>query len=345
MVLAKNENHTLPLTDVKGKKILLIGPMVHERASLRGAWCGNGSVKDTATFAEAFQEVLEDSAAVDAPVSALADEQIRRIRFNDIVICCLGESSACCGETHASARFALPPGQEEFLEEVLAQGRDVIVLIASGRPLPVPAAERGAKAVLYTWHCGTETARAAADIVFGRAEPGGRFPMTVPRSVGQIPLYYGRKRVAKLTKEFLIRQNYHFYDDSPLEGFHSFGSGLSWTDFVCGELKLDRSTVSAGGSVVAMLPVTNTGDRAGHAVVQCYLHDVRASYARPGKELCGFEKVLLAPGETREVSFEITPEAMGFYDEGGVFQLEPGMFEVGAGLSSDAALTAEFEVV
>ena len=106
----------------------------------------------------------------------------------------------------------------------------------------------------------------------------------------------------------------------------------------------DRSTVSAGGSVVAVLPVTNTGDRAGHAVVQCYLHDVRASYARPGKELCGFEKVLLAPGETREVSFEITPEAMGFYDETGAFQLEPGRFEVGAGLSSDVALTAEFEV-
>ena len=344
MVLAKNENRILPLTDVKGKKILLIGPMVHERASLRGAWCGNGSVKDTATFAEAFQEILGDSAAVDAPVSALADEQIRRIRFNDIVVCCLGESSACCGETHASARFALPPGQEVFLEEVLAQGKDVIVLIASGRPLPVPAAERDAKAILYAWHCGTETARAAADIVFGRAEPGGRFPMTVPRSVGQIPLYYGRKRVAKLTKEFLIRQNYHFYDDSPLEGYHSFGSGLSWTDFACGELKLDRSTVSAGGSVVAVLPVTNTGDRAGHAVVQCYLHDVRASYARPGKELCGFEKVLLAPGETREVSFEITPEAMGFYDETGAFQLEPGRFEVGAGLSSDVALTAEFEV-
>ena len=343
MVLARNRNQLLPLDPARPLKLALIGPMAHEKRSLLGAWSGSGLAKETASIAEAFRQSAGKACLLTTD-SQLADDQLMLARKADVVICCVGESQERTGESHAVAKLQLPAGQEEFLEAVGEWGKPLVVVCCSGRPLPMRSAERYADAILYAWHGGTETAAALASVIWGGSEPTGRFPITVPRHAGQIPMYYGRKIPAKLDKPFLANSNFSFYDDEPFTPLYPFGYGLSYTEFRLSEPCLKSTSVQRGERNDVAVVCTNVGPRAGTAVVQCYLRDPRAAYARPGKELIGFRKLHLQPGEAVDVTFTIDEAAMGYYDEDGQHRLEAGTFQVGVGLDSTVALTMEFQL-
>jgi len=343
MVLARNRNHLLPLDPKRPVKIALMGPMAHEKRSLLGAWNGSGKTAETLSIAEAFRQ-YPSQASLLMTDSQLADDQLALVRRADIVICCVGESQERTGESHALAKLQLPAGQEELIEAVGEWGKPLIVVCCSGRPLPMTSAERYADAILYAWHGGTETAAAIADVIFGLREPTGRFPLTVPRHAGQIPLYYGRKIPGKVTKPFLAERNYSFYDDEPLTPLYPFGYGLSYTEFQLSSARLKSTSIRRGESNEIAVTCSNIGKRSGTVVIQCYLRDPRAAYARPGKELIGFRKVRLQAGENTVVTFSIDEAAMGYYDENGQRLLDPGLFQVGVGLDSTTSLCLEFQV-
>lgn len=350
MVLAKN-NGILPFSDsLNGKRVALIGPMVHERGPLGGSWNLGSPGHEFRTIGEAFAEEAEKrgvSAAITD--SALWDEQLRFANRCDVVVLCVGEHSNSTGETHASARYRLPVGQDELVDAVRRTGRPFVVVCVSGRPFPIPGARDHADALLYAWHCGTETANALMDVLFGEQEPSGRLPITVPEHEGQIPIYYGRKMPGKVNdwenrNANLYDDGWPYYNGEDFLPMYPFGFGLGYTTFDVSGICVDKTEIPAGDAVTVRSRLINTGSRRGTAVVQCYLTDVRASVSRPMKELVGFRKVTLDPGCESIVEFELNEEAMGFYDADGNRLLESGEFRVGIGLDSTVRPSVPFFV-
>lgn len=340
-VLAKN-NGILPMSDLKGKKIAVIGPMAHERRSLLGSWTLSGLEEETTNLVEAFKELMPESEIISCD-SQLFDMQILAARHADVVVCCVGEGYLRTGETHAISRFELPPGQEEFINSMARYGQPMIVLCATGRPFPIPAAEQHADALMYIWHGGTESARATVDIIKGDKEPAGRLPITVPRHGGQIPIYYGRKHPGKIN-DFGTDQVFHFYDDDVFEAQYPFGFGLSYTSFEISDLKIASDEIKAGANNKITLKVTNTGKRSGSTVVQCYIRDPQAQLSRPVKELVAFNKIALNAGESKDLVFEINDEAIGYYTPEGEFRIDSGEIQVGVGFDSTVELDNKFTV-
>jgi beta-glucosidase len=202
----------------------------------------------------------------------------------------------------------------------------VIVLLFNGRPISINALSREAPAIFECWYLGQETGHAVADVLFGDSNPGGKLPITIPRSAGHLPAFYNYKPTA--------RRGYLFDDVTPL---YPFGFGLSYTTFTIANLRLDKKKIRRDGSARVSVDVTNTGARGGSEVVQLYIHDLFSSATRPMKELKGFRRVVLEPGESRTVSFDITPELLAFYDANMKFTVEPGDFEIMVGNSSSDA--------
>ncbi|MEG2075764.1 MAG: glycoside hydrolase family 3 C-terminal domain-containing protein, partial [Victivallaceae bacterium] len=254
----------------------------------------------------------------------------------DLIICCVGESYMRTGEARSITRYELPPGQNEFIAALARLGKPMIVVCTSGRPLPIPPAEEAAAAILYSWHGGSECARAVCDVIFGDAEPGGRFPITVPRCTGQIPIYYNRKFPGK-TIEF--KPQYNYYSDDDFAPLYPFGFGLGYTTFEVSGVTVPPA-VTCGQPLPVRAQVRNTGRRCGSCVVQCYIADPRAEFARPMRELAGFAKFELDPNETFELVFSVTPESLGYYSPDGEFLLEPGEIKIAVGLDSTAEFTA-----
>jgi beta-glucosidase len=206
---------------------------------------------------------------------------------------------------------------------MLATGKPVIVFLFNGRPLSINYLARHAPVIFECWYLGQETGRAVAEALFGDINPGGKLPITVPRSVGHLPAFYNHKPSA--------RRGYLFDDASPL---FAFGYGLSYTTFAIGKVRLEKARIKAGGSTRAFAEVANTGARAGAEVVQMYVRDVVSSVTRPVKELKGFEKVALRPGETKTVAFDITPDTLAFHGIDMEYVVEPGEFLILIGNSS-----------
>lgn len=269
---------------------------------------------------------------------------VEAVRGADVAIVVVGERSGLtddctCGEARDRSDIGLPGRQSELVRAILATGTPVALVLVAGRPLAIESEAAACSAVLHAWVPGEEGPEAVAEALFGDVNPGGKLPVTVPRNVGQIPIYYGHKPSGGQS-----HWKGPYVDGSNLP-LWPFGFGLSYTRFEVSNLTLDRSTVPMDGAVLACVDVANVGDRAGDEVVQLYVRDVEASVSRPIKELRGFKRLALQPGERRRVSFELAVEQLAFAGVDAELVLEPGRVRVMAGTSSeDLPCQAEFSI-
>jgi beta-glucosidase len=282
--------------------------------------------------------------------AALPDEILNSAFRADIVIFLAGESHHRSGENNNVTAIDLPPGQTEMIEAICDMGKPVVLVIFAGRSLNLSRLARRVNAVLYAWQPGSLGASALANVLFGDAEPGGRLPVSLPRSTGQIPVHYNFKSTGKsadmigrkIGNEYREVDRYQDQLSSPL---YPFGYGLGYTTYSYSDIHIDRAEIAAGESVTVSALVRNTGHRSGVEVVQCYLQDCTASVTRPVRELKGFSRIPLNPGESVRVSFAFGPEEMSFYALDGKFKLEPGLFRAWIGPDCHASLEVSFRVV
>jgi beta-glucosidase len=349
-VLLKNDGGVLPLKkDVR--TVAVIGPLADDRDAQLSTWPGDGRKQDVVTPLEGVRAKLGASAKVDyvkgCEVDGGAADEIDRAvaaaKAADAVVLVVGESAAMSGEAASRASLDLPGRQLDLVKAVLAAGRPTAVVLVNGRPLAIPWVAENAPAILETWLAGTQAGNAIADVLFGDVNPGGKLPVTFPRSVGQVPIYYNHKNTGrppdpsnKYTSKYL---------DMPWTPLYPFGYGLSYTSVRLSDLRLASQRARAGETVRVSVEVENTGTRAGDEVVQLYVRDVVATVTRPVKELRGFERVALGPGERRRVEFAIGPADLGLYDRQMKWVVEPGEFTITAGTSSAGGHDAKLEVV
>ena len=269
-------------------------------------------------------------------------DAVRAAREADVVVVAVGETAEMSGEAASRTTLDLPGRQQELLQAIHQTGKPYVIVLMNGRPLTINWAAENSHAILETWFAGTEAGHAIADVLFGDVNPGGKLPLTFPRTVGQAPLYYNHKSTGRPPTDGKYTSKYL---DTPVTPLYPFGYGLSYTQFQLSGLRLSAQSIRPDGRLTASVEVRNTGRRAGDEVVQLYITDVASSRTRPVKELKGFERVTLRPGETRRVEFAITPEHLAFYDSRMRFRVEPGLFKVMVGASSAEGLEATFEVV
>jgi beta-glucosidase len=247
------------------------------------------------------------------------------------------------GEAASRTSLDLPGRQLELLQAIHQTGKPYVVVLMNGRPLSIGWVAENSPAILETWFAGTRGGEAIADALFGDSNPGGKLPVTFPRSAGQAPFYYNHPATGRPPSNEKYTSKYL---DVPVAPLYAFGHGLSYTTFRLSGLRLSAPRIPSTGSVDVSVDVENTGRREGDEVVQLYVRDVAASRVRPVRELKGFRRVTLQPGERRTLTFKLTPAELGFYDESMRFVVEPGAFKVMAGRSSadPEMLEANFEV-
>jgi beta-glucosidase len=274
--------------------------------------------------------------------NALA-EAVRVAKEADVVVVAVGETAEMSGEAASRTSLDLPGRQLELIQAIQQTGKPYVVVLMNGHPLSVNWVAENSPAILETWFAGTQGGNAIADVLFGDVNPGGKLPVTFPRAAGQEPLYYNHPSTGRPTSNEKYTSKYL---DMPVTPLYAFGHGLSYTTFRLSNLRLSAPRIPATGSVEASVDVENTGRREGDEVVQLYIRDVAASRVRPVKELKGFRRVTLQPGERRTLSFTLTRAELGFYDEQMRFVVEPGVFRVMAGTSSadPSMLETSFEV-
>ncbi len=348
ITLLKNEGGIAPLDPRRIKSVAVIGPNADRQ--LLGGYSGRPkyytSVLDgirskvgdrvTVPYAEGCKITTGGSWNQDPVTPSDPDEDRRQIQEAvqvaqqaDVIVLAIGGNEQTSREawsrTHLGDRPSLDllGRQEELVKAMLATGKPVIVLLFNGRPLSINYLSQHVPVIFECWYLGQETGRAVADVLFGDYNPSGKLPITIPRSAGHLPAFYNHKPSA--------RRGYLFDDVSPL---YPFGFGLSYTSFAFKRLRLTKQKIHRGGSTRALIEVTNTGRRTGTEVVQLYIRDRVSSVTRPVKELKGFVKVTLKPGETRMVALDITPESLAFYDVNMKYLVEPGEFEIMVGSSS-----------
>jgi beta-glucosidase len=358
MVLLKNDDAVLPLDPAK--KTAVIGPFARNQHDMLGPWWGQGRDADAVTVYDGIRAqspgatFAEGCGVVNAePPVATPDDvcgstsgfaaAVAAAGAADQVVLALGESREMSGEAASRTTLDLPGHQQELIDAIRATGKPFAVVLFNGRPLTLGGVAASSPAVLEAWFPGIQAGNAVADVLFGKVNPGGKLPVSFPRAVGQVPIYYNHEptgRPCDVSQKYVSR-----YRDLPSCGpQYEFGYGLSYTTFSVTNLRVDRSAVSRSGAVRASVDVTNTGSRAGDEVVQLYLHDPVASISQPVRRLRGFERVTLAPGARRTVTFTLDRDDFGFYDDRGRFVVEPGRIDLFAGSSSAATLTTSFTV-
>jgi len=354
IVLLKNNNEILPLTK-KYKKISLIGPLMKSKADMRGSWSiVRWGDSDIVSPYEGIQKrapkgtelIYSKGCDISTNDRSGFTQAIEVANNSDVVIMAMGESWNMSGEAKSRTDISLPGIQEELIKEIVATGKPVVVLLMAGRPMTFEWTAANAGSVLYTWWLGNEAGNAIADVLFGDYNPAARLPITIPRSVGQIPLFYNNKNTGR---PLIDEKNVSYvsaYIDSPNTPLYSFGYGLSYTQFEYSSLELSNRQIGKSETLTVKCKVRNVGKYAGEEVVQLYLRDISASVTRPVKELKGFDKIFVKAGETREVEFKIGKEQLAFYDINMNWTIECGMFELMIGQASDKILLSEkFEVI
>ena len=291
---------------------------------------------------EGFGEAMEQSHTPEEE-EAMLQEAVYAAKEADIVVLAIGEDRLQSGEATSNANIRIPEIQQKLLERISEANENVVVVLFNGRPLDLRDVVSKAKAVLEVWMPGTEGANAIADVVFGAYNPGGKLTMSFPYSVGQTPVHYneystGRPHVPGKDKD-RFRSKYLDIPNAPL---FPFGYGLSYTTFTVSPLQLDREELTEDREIKAAVTVKNTGETEGTETVQLYLHDVAASVVRPVKELKDFRKVILQPGEEKEIIFTITEKELRFLTENNRVESEAGTFEVFVGADSMTENKAEF---
>ncbi|HEX8847177.1 MAG TPA: glycoside hydrolase family 3 N-terminal domain-containing protein [Pyrinomonadaceae bacterium] len=352
MVLLKNERETLPLS--KGlKTIAVVGPLADDKENLIGSWSGDGRAEDAVTLLAGIKsKVSAQTRIIYAKGCDIAGEKtddiaeaVRAAREADVTVLAVGEHKDMSGEAASRSSLDLPGRQLDLIKAVHETGKPYVVVLMNGRPLTINWVAENSPAILEAWFAGTQAGNAIADLLFGDANPGGKLPVTFPRAVGQIPLYYNYKNTGRppdVNNKYTSK-----YLDVPVTPLFPFGFGLSYTQFRISNLALSARRILPDGRLTVSVDVENTGKRAGDEVVQLYVRDVAASRTRPVRELRGFERITLGPGEKRRVEFTLAREQLGFYNREMRFVVEPGEFKVMVGNSSADAreLSASFEVV
>ena len=336
MVLLKNEGNLLPLNGLR--RILVAGNYAHARSELYGSWTPDGHPDDVTPLDEVLKQLAPKN--VELHFVEASDLSLAVAQRMDAVVLTLGEHPGRSGENSNVTDLGLPPGQAQFIEAVAALGKPLVLVIFAGRPLAITRQVAQADAVLYAWHPGIEGGQALAEILFGQASPGGRLPITFPRVTGQVPIYYNHKnsgRPVGTDMQFQTR-----YIDSPTEPLFPFGYGLTYTSFEYSNLKLSDQTLR--GKIEISADIKNTGMRAGSELVQLYTRDLVGSLTRPVRELKGFQRVQLNPGETRRVTFTLTEEQLAFTHADGTYGSEPGSFHVWIAPDSAGGLQGEFRI-
>ena len=369
-VLLKNEGNLLPLK--KQGKVALIGPLANTRANLAGTWCVAYTPDKYSTLKEGMERALAGKATLlyaqgsnitrDAELQKAGEfgktiergddaqmkaEALAVAKEADVIVAALGETADMSGECASRTDLCLPDVQMELLQELNKLGKPIVLLNFSGRPTVMNWENENIPAILNVWFGGSEAADAICDVVFGDKVPSGKLTMSMPQAVGQEPLYYNHqptgRPVPEGTKEFRKYQsNYLDVRNDPL---YPFGYGLSYTTFSYSDLQLSATEMSPTGSVEASVTVTNTGNVDATEIVQLYIRDLVASVSRPVKELKGFERITLKAGESKNVTFTITPEMLKFYNYDLKYVLEPGDFSIMVGPNSRDLKTAKLTVL
>ena len=356
IVLLKNDKSTLPLNDKTGK-IAVIGALAEDKTSPLGSW-RIGSDDDTAvSVIEGLKAKGVDfeyspgpqlvngtpnfimEVSINTTDRSGFEEAVATAKNAETVIMVLGEHGFQSGEGRSRVNLDFPSFQQELLEAVHAVNPNIILVVMSGRPLVLTWAEENIPAIVQAWHLGTQSGQAIAEVLCGDYNPSGKLPMTFPRAVGQVPIYYNHFNTGRPGPSDAVFWS-HYIDESN-KPLYPFGYGLSYTKFKYSKLKVDAANANA---VQVSVSVSNVGKVKGEEVVQLYIRDRVASVVRPVKELKGFEKIELAPNETKTVAFTLTKDELGFFDAQGNFVVEAGKFDVWVGGSSDAELQTQFDL-
>jgi len=350
IVLLKNSSRTLPLSK-QLRTVAVIGALADDARSALGSWAAAGRPEDAVTVLAGIRRTVSPGtrvlyakgAEVEGADTTGFGEAVRVARAADAVVLVLGEHQDMSAEARNRSSLDLPGVQQTLAERVQAAGKPVAVVLMNGRPLSTPWLDTNIPAIVEAWYLGVQMGPAVADVLFGDYNPGGKLPITVPRSVGQIPIYYNHKPTGRPPDE---KEKYTSkYSDVPWTPLYPFGHGLSYTRFEYSNLRLSAARIRASDSLTVSVEVTNTGDRVGDEVVQLYLRDDVASLTRPVKELRGFRRVTLEPGQRRAVAFVLDRDDLGFHGPDLRRIVEPGTFTVFVGTNSADVREARFEVV
>lgn len=333
MVLLKNDNNTLPLA--KTAKIALAGPFKQERRALLGSWVLDGKEEETPHFHEALQNALLDHAgAVICNTDDITEDAAEKVfAQGDVIVLAFGESHLVSGERHSLADISLTEHQVSLARRAHNTGKPVIGVVFCGRPLALQTVEPYLDAILCAWHCGSETAAAAADILFGDVNPSGKTAVTFVKTTGHIPLYYNATSSALANNGYYNQRPEECYLDIPAGPMYPFGYGLSYTTFTYSPISSDKTEMTldelkAGECFRFKVTLHNSGSYDGKETVQLYIRDKVASVMRPMRELKAFQKVSLAAGTGCEVEFAVGYDQLGFYKENGEYVVEAGAFDI-----------------
>lgn len=371
-VLLKNDGQVLPLK--KQGTVALIGPLANTGANMPGTWSVSADLDNTPSLLEGMRAALGDQVKIvhhlgsnlladaayqeratmfgrtiprdERPEQEVIAEALAVAGQADVIIAALGESSEMSGESSSRTDIGIPTVQQRLLAKLLETGKPVVLVLFTGRPLTLTWENEHVPAILNVWFGGTETGKAVADVLFGDVNPSGKLPATFPQHVGQVPLYYSHKNTGRPLADGQwfqkFRSNYLDVSNDPL---YPFGYGLSYTTFTYDQMELSAEQLHQAGSLQVRVTVKNTGKYAGEEVVQLYIRDLVGSVTRPVKELKGFRKIRLEPGESQQVVFDITAEDLKFYDAELNYVAEPGEFSVFVGPNSRDVQEKKFILV
>ncbi len=366
-VLLRNKNYMLPLK--KEEKVAFIGPYTEEKTII-GAWSVFAEEEDAVSVKEGIEKLGADVIFAKGCDSLAPGEQLQGMNKKyvstrtkteadimlgeavdaalkaDKVVLCIGEHMAQTGEAASRGDLTIPKHQKKLLKEISRVNKNIIVVLFGGRPLDIRKIKDVAKAIMVVWMPGSEGGNAIAEVLYGKTTPSGKLPMSFPYSVGQVPVFYDEFRTGRYYDEKQAENRFQSrYLDIPNKPLYPFGYGLSYTEFDYSDVKLSAGKMSRGEEITASVTVKNTGRREGAEVVQLYICDEVGSVVRPVRELKGFQKIWLKPGEEKEVTFVINEEMLKFYDVNMEYKAEEGSFKVFIGGSSETANAAGFELI
>lgn len=367
LVLLRNERQVLPVDAQTISSLAVIGPLADDAHEQLGTWVFDADPDLCQTPLSAISRIAAERFSLHVARGVETTRSLGRDGFDqaldaakksDLVLMFVGEESILSGEAHCRADINLPGVQEELVRAVAQLGKPLVLIIMAGRPLTLSNVVEHCDAILYAWHPGTMAGPAIADVLFGARSPVGRLPVTFPRAVGQIPIYHAARNTGKPPRpedvipleEIPARSpqtsvgNTSYHLDAGFTPLFAFGFGLTYTRFTYANIHVSSARVPPGATVEISAEVTNQGQRAGLEVVQLYVRDLVGSVTRPVRELKGFRRVRLEPGETKRVSFELTSESLAFFDRQLRRVTEPGQFHAWIGGNSQASLRTEFEV-
>jgi beta-glucosidase len=364
-VLLKNQNNTLPLK--RTGTIELVGPLADNKENMTGTWSVAADFSKSVSLLQGLKEGAGDGVKIvyaqgsnlDAdslfevragmfgkplhhdsrPADVLIQEAVNAASQADIIVAALGESAEMTGEASSRSMIGIPEAQEDLLKALLKTGKPVVLVLFNGRPMTIKWENDNTPAILDVWFGGTEAGHAIADVLFGETNPSGKLTTTWPQNVGQIPLYYNHKNTGRPLEGPWFQKFRSNYLDVSNDPVYPFGYGLSYTHFSYSNLTLSSATLKGAQTLKATVTVTNDGRASGKETVQLYIRDLVGSISRPVKELKGFQKIMLNAGESRNVTFDITPEELKFYNNELKYDWEPGDFVIMIGGNSRDVLS------